>query len=174
MTRLRVIAALTVLVVMFAGGVALWALASTQEDVTTNTEAIARADAAARDAKRAIVQIEREGRERRDQTCTVFERQHRSDVRQLRRTYRYLRTVLPQERGTSLTRTIIRGLPQQEREAKRDNAPSFCDLPGVKAERLWREGKRNGVLPSERQGAPPIGLREPDPRIPKRPRQLSQ
>jgi hypothetical protein len=94
----------------------------------------------------AIDLIEREGRERRDQSCMLSERQHLQDVIQLRRTYRYL--VDPEKfgdrKGSDLYNVVLAQLGRTERQARIDRAPQFCDEPG-------------------------IGLREPDPRIPQRP-----
>lgn len=110
-------------------------------------------DRAVRANDAAIEAIEREGRERRDQTCEIFENQHLEHVKNLRSTYRYLRTLPKSEYGTTLVKAILRGLPATEREARTDQAPDYCDEPGVKAEKA---------------GADPIGLPEPDPRVPRK------
>ena len=47
-------------------------------------------------------------------------------------------------------------------QARTDVAPDFCDEPGAKAEKLWRDSHG-------KQGAPPVGLPEPDPVVPQRP-----
>lgn len=86
-------------------------------------------------------------RTRVDESCKISERGHLEDVRQLRQTYRYLLQLTPAERQQPLNRFIIGQLPRTEREARTDNAPSYCDRAGV-------------------------GLPEPDPVIPKRPKRL--
>lgn len=88
-----------------------------------------------------------ESAQRRDQSCSLFERKHLDDVRQLRRLYRYLVGLSVVDRNTTLTKEIVRGLPRLERQAHIDRAPQYCDKPG-------------------------IGLPEPDPVIPKRPASL--
>jgi hypothetical protein len=95
--------------------------------------------------------LEREGRRRRDQACTQDERRHLDDVKRLRRTYEFLGGLPRSEWGTTLTKAIVRGLAEVERDARVDVAPRFCDEPGVEA---------------ERRGEPPVGLPEPDPVIP--------
>jgi hypothetical protein len=70
-------------------------------------------------------------------------------VRALRKTYLYLEQLKPAERRTTLNRFILHKLPSVEREARTDQAPGFCDEPG-------------------------IGLPEPDPRIPQRPKGLRE
>jgi hypothetical protein len=94
----------------------------------------------------AIELISRESRERRDQTCTISERQHQQDVLQLRRTYRYL--VDPEQfgdrKGSDLYNVVLAQIGRTENEARIDRAPHFCDEPG-------------------------IGLPEPDPVLPTRP-----
>lgn len=97
--------------------------------------------------------IKREANERRDQTCRVLEGQHLTNVERLKATYHYLGTLPREDYGKPLTLAVLRGLRTQEAEAREDQAPPFCDEPGVKAERA---------------GAKPVGLPEPDPVLPKR------
>lgn len=82
--------------------------------------------------------------ERRDQSCRLFEGDHLADVQSLEKTYEYLGALTPEERKTTLNKTILNGLAEQEREAKVDSAPDFCDKPNT-------------------------GLPEPDPVVPTRP-----
>ena len=84
---------------------------------------------------------------RRDQTCTIFERAQARDVRRLKDTYAYLVKLPQDERGDSINIAIRASLRNLEAEAKTDDAPKFCDEPGV-------------------------GEKEPDPRIPRRPKSL--
>jgi hypothetical protein len=90
---------------------------------------------------------ERESRERLDATCTIFESSQRSDVDALAQTYRYLADLPPREMSSSLNRAVLANLPATIREATVDDAPGYCDAPGV-------------------------GLPEPDPPLPKRPPNL--
>ncbi len=93
--------------------------------------------------------IDNESRGRRDQSCRQSEAKHQADVNELKRTYRFLTN--PKKRallGPGLARLIILTLPAREREARVDPAPPFCDEPG-------------------------IGLPEPDPKIPERPKGLT-
>jgi hypothetical protein len=76
-------------------------------------------------------QIAAEGMERRDQTCVLFEREHLRHVIRLERTYDYLDGLPRRERGSSLTRAVVRQLPELEVDARTDSAPPFCDEPGV-------------------------------------------
>ena len=95
----------------------------------------------------AIRAIERERIERTNQSCDITERKQADDVRKLRNTYDYLVGLTPRQRRTALNAAIIRQLPRTEEEARRDDAPAFCDEPGV-------------------------GLPEPDPKLPRRPKSL--
>lgn len=107
--------------------------------------------------------------ERRDQTCRLFEGDHLKDVQDLTRTYErlpkaldfYLR-VSPKAFRPFLQASIMADLKRLEDEASVDSAPDFCDLPGERAEKLW-------LRSHGKQGAPPVGLPEPDPKIPQRP-----
>jgi hypothetical protein len=99
------------------------------------------------DARKTVDAQKREARGRVDQTCTLFESSHLADVQQLRQTYRYLLAVPPSERGATINRFVLAGLPAVEKKAHIDTAPPFCDKPGR-------------------------GLPEPDPRIPPRPSAL--
>lgn len=121
----------------------------------------------ARENSQLIRKIAREGRERRDQTCRTFERDARLAVkdfadarRRYRGTVRYLQSLPPAEANTTLNRTVRQALPRTRAdvlsewmEAKGAAAPPYCDKPGMKA---------------ERGGAVPVGLPEPNPRLPSR------
>lgn len=84
-----------------------------------------------------------ESRNRRDEACTISEREHLQDVDKLRRTYSYLDALTPIEVSQTINQFIIANLNEQEENARRDVAPSYCDEQG-------------------------IGLPEPDPTLPKR------
>lgn len=106
-----------------------------------------RVEFVARDARDLAETQKRDSRERIDQSCTLFERDHLTDVQRLRNTYRYLAQLRPSEVDQPLNRFVIRALPETEREARQDTAPRYCDEPG-------------------------LGLPEPDPVIPQRPQNL--
>jgi len=107
-------------------------------------EAARSSNRAAANAQIAIKKVEMESRDRRDQICFQDERAHLREVNQLKRTYAYLVGLTPKQREQPLAKAIIRFLPQTEEDANTDEAPPFCDKPGV-------------------------GLPEPDPVVPKRP-----
>lgn len=92
-------------------------------------------------------QTESEAQMRRDQSCVLFERSHLADVNQLSDTYRYLLSLSPQELRNPLNQFILASLPEVEQQAHVDTAPRYCDAPGV-------------------------GLPEPDPVVPDRPKEL--
>jgi hypothetical protein len=104
--------------------VVAWAVAASYK---TSTDA---RDAAAANS-RIIASIEREGRERRDETCRIFEAEQKSRVTQLRRTYDYVIRLTPRERASTLNKFVFLGLPQMERQAGRSVSPPYCDEPGV-------------------------------------------
>lgn len=72
-----------------------------------------------------------EGRARRDQTCTVFERQFQSDIRQLKGTYDYLLKLSPGEASSPLNSAVLEQLPQAESRVRTDHPPAYCAEPGV-------------------------------------------
>ena len=96
-----------------------------------------------------IAQIQQEqiaeGVERRDQTCTAFERDaiiatrfYRDARRAYGSTIQYLDNLPPREARTLLNRTVKERLPRLRREvhqryeeAKATAAPPFCDEPQV-------------------------------------------
>ena len=88
-----------------------------------------------------------ESRARRGQTCTITEREQAAEVQQLRNTYEYLLELEGVQLHDPLNRALLRQLPMVEARAEEDNAPKFCDEPG-------------------------IGLPEPDEKVPDRPARL--
>lgn len=102
-----------------------------------------------------FVRAEGEGNERRDQTCEVFEGTHAEEVKGLKDVYQFLVDQSPEERKSTLSRFIVRELPRTEAEAKSDSdrlgqqVPTYCDKDG-------------------------IGRKEPDPKVPKRPKALEK
>ncbi len=94
-----------------------------------------------------IDQIKTERTERTNQSCNISERKQQGDVRSLKLTYDYLVSLTPEQAREPLNALIYRELPRAEKEARLDDAPSFCDEPG-------------------------IGLPEPDPKVPERPQAL--
>lgn len=92
---------------------------------------------------------EQETLERRDQSCSIFERKQREDVNQLRQTYQYILSLSPSQLKEPLNTAILTFLPETEKAAKIDDAPAFCD-------EVTEDGKD-------------IGEPEPDPLVPERP-----
>lgn len=94
--------------------------------------------------------IVKESKERRNQTCRVFESAHKQEVDDLNGAYRYLAKAPPPEQGTTLYKLVLSNLKKLELQAKSDQdqegwiVPAYCDEPGV-------------------------GLPEPDPKVPQRP-----
>lgn len=98
-------------------------------------------------AEDALREVRRESRQRVEQDCLKEERDHLKDVKNLRRTYRFLVNYPEDQRTDPLYIALIQTLPQTESAARTDNAPLYCDEPNV-------------------------GLPEPDPAVPKRPKSL--
>jgi hypothetical protein len=99
---------------------------------------------------RLVTRIEVEGRERRDQACVLNERDHLADVQNLKRAYdrlpeafAFYMSIAPADMKPLLRSMIAQDLKRLEQEARVDQAPEYCDEPGV-------------------------GLVEPDPVIPER------
>lgn len=111
--------------------------------------AVAQSNDAQRDTAKVVRDFERDGAERRDQTCKIFEGGHLEDIQRLRNTYRFLN----ENPRSEITKAVVQGLPEQEKRARTDSAPEYCDEPGAAA---------------EAKGAKPVGLSEPDPIPPKR------
>jgi hypothetical protein len=160
--RLRFLALLTLAAAAIAVGVAVASLVNSSR-ISDNSQAIkdnARNLAA---IKALQARIDHEGIERRNETCRSFEQGHKQEVTQLRRTYGYLLHLPAAERGSTLNKTIASQVRQMERDAMSDQdtdgvfVPKYCDEPGAAA---------------EARGAPPVGLPEPDPQVPVRPKAL--
>lgn len=77
-----------------------------------------------------FARINREGKDRRDQSCLVAERGQLKDVESLKQTYR-LALHPPPELGKGLLKLIVQNLPQAEAEAKLNQAPKYCLEPGI-------------------------------------------
>lgn len=67
----------------------------------------------------------------RNQTCKLFERQYRNNVRAVSQTYEYIGQLKPDELKDTLNVFIIRNLSQTEQTAKDTVPPTYCDAPGV-------------------------------------------
>lgn len=98
--------------------------------------------------------LEQTRTESRDQLCMWFEPDHLEDVQELRRTYKRVPEALefyiaaaPEKLRPFLENAVATDVARLEAEARVDSAPAFCDEPGV-------------------------GLPEPDPVVPKRPKGL--
>jgi hypothetical protein len=70
-----------------------------------------------------------EGKDRRDQSCILFERQEDSAIRQLRRTYKFLLNPPPQAAG--LVPLAKAELSKTEADARASIAPEYCNEPNV-------------------------------------------
>lgn len=125
---LRKIVAIAITVVALGCAVGIWQ--AYEAGVKAGTAA-REAKAAATDAKQAIARSDKEGRDRRDQTCTIAERDYAFQVNQLRGTYRYLASLSKAESQSTLNQFVVRNLPQQERRLRLEHPPSFCDKPGI-------------------------------------------
>lgn len=90
-----------------------------------------------------LKRIINEGNERRQQSCTADERKHLATVDNLQKLYIYIEGLSPEEASTNFNKAIIASVPDAEEDAYNDNAPEYCDVPGV-------------------------GLPEPDPKVPDR------
>ena len=142
--------------VIVAAGLAVGALLGVLASaIITNRDIADTANSAAMQSQQAVRQIKQESRGRRDQSCSLSEREHLEDIRTLRRAYRrtpkalefYLQ-VAPRGFRPFLRNAVYADLARLEKEARVDRAPEFCDAPG-------------------------IGLPEPDPVVPKRPPNLT-
>lgn len=94
-------------------------------------------------------EFENEVAQRRGQSCKISETKQAKDVKQLVKYYEYLLALSPEERNQTINKFIFKTLPDVELEASTDDAPDFCDEPGV-------------------------GLPEPDMKIPARPKVLDE
>lgn len=137
------------LVTAFALGIAAYAVKVADDANDTADRAAKAAESASTVAQAQVIALRNEARDRLDQACTRDERNQKRDVETLRRTYDYL--VREQREGRSLAsginRAVLIGLPRTEADAREDDALPACDKPGV-------------------------GLPEPDPVLPKRPKSL--
>lgn len=102
-----------------------------REIARTANRAAAQANVAAAQAKAALRASEKQRVEARDQICEGDEREHLNAVQRVDRTYDYLKRLPVADRDDSITRAILRQLPDLEREASQDTAPKFCDEPNV-------------------------------------------
>ncbi len=118
-------------------------------DETVVQAQIAKADAqvasrTARTQRQTLAVIQAESKDRRNQSCRVFERLETTAVRRVVTTYKYLDELPRSElvRPTLLTTAILRNLGATYQDAKASRAPPYCDKPDV-------------------------GLPEPQPKLPK-------
>jgi hypothetical protein len=92
--------------------------------------------------------------DRRNQICLSAEKEHLDEVTSLRRIYKFIGELSVDDIREPINKFIILNLANTEKEARSDDAPPFCDLPGQVA---------------EKRGAKVVGLPEPDPEVPDRP-----
>lgn len=98
------------LTTFIAVGLAAWAVVGTQNQVDD---------------------LKAETSQRIDETCRISEAKQKNDSEALASTYAYLAGLRPREFGQPLNRAILAGLPRTIREATTDDAPPFCDQPGI-------------------------------------------
>ena len=102
-----------------------------------------------------IHQLAREGKERRDQTCTGWEQGHAAEIRDLERSYEFYENTPPELEALANNSFSAVSLWEQIRDAQIDTdgygefVPDYCDEPGV-------------------------GKKEPDPSMPKPPPEVTQ
>lgn len=102
---------------------------------STYASVVAR-DAAAT-AKDTVTRLTSESTERRSQTCATFETQYVEEVRKVRDTYAYVAGLPQQDRTSFLNRTIVKAVPEIERNARSESdasgvkVPAFCNERGV-------------------------------------------
>ncbi len=66
-----------------------------------------------------------------DQTCRIFEQNHRSSVSRYKSSLDYLVKLPPAERNQGINRAVLKNLPVLRQETLRDKAPAYCNEPGV-------------------------------------------
>lgn len=107
----------------------------------------------AKTAKALAARIERESVYRRDQACRGLELGHRQEVKDLRRTYDFYAKPPPSFADLLDNPLVLDGLRDDIKDAAKDQdqfgvfVPKYCDAPG-------------------------IGLKEPDPIVPKVPERV--
>lgn len=75
--------------------------------------------------------LAREGEQRRDETCVLFERQAQSAVTGLEATYHYLASLPHDALDDPLNQAVLAQVPSTEREARDARAPAYCNPPEV-------------------------------------------
>lgn len=92
---------------------------------------------------------DQESAKRRDQQCRIDETKEAADIETLRQTYLFLERQSPQQMAEKggIAQAVLLNLPKTERDARQPDAAAYCNAPG-------------------------IGLPEPGPTIPRRPRDL--
>lgn len=93
--------------------------------------AVIGAAGAASDARDGLHKLDRESAARIDQTCAISEAKQRSDSDALIRTYQYLGSLSARQFAQPINKAILANLPVTIRAAQIDDAPPFCDQPGV-------------------------------------------
>jgi hypothetical protein len=72
-----------------------------------------------------------EAGDRKEQNCQLFESDNLQDVRALKATYDYIEALNPDEIQSTINQFIIVSVPDAQIEAATDQAPDYCDDPGV-------------------------------------------
>lgn len=79
----------------------------------------------------AIIGIAAQARTQRDGQCQVFERLEVAAVKRVQTQYDYLEQLPSTERGSNLTKAILRGLESAYEDAVASKAPAYCGEKGV-------------------------------------------
>lgn len=78
-----------------------------------------------------VGRLDRESKQRQDQSCRITEAKQQADVDALEQTYMYLASLSSRQLAEPLNRTILASLPRTIRDAQLDDAPAYCRRPGV-------------------------------------------
>jgi len=70
--------------------------------------------------------LHNEGKSRRDQSCTLFERTHNQDVSQVYATYHYLSGLRAADARHDLNPEILANVPKIESDALASRPPNYC------------------------------------------------
>lgn len=109
----------------------------------------------------ALLLVYNEQTERTDGFCTIVEGDHQDDVTALSTNYSYLERITPEDYDDPTFKFVKGQLPVTELDAYTDRAPSYCDEKSPSF--LW------GLI-----GGDEVGLDEPDPRLPERPKGITE
>lgn len=106
---------------------------------------------AGKNAQSALTQFKKDSKVRRDQSCTVSERNYQRNVDGVKLTYKYLSSLPTDEARTSLNQLIIKQLPETIQDAEFSKPAPYClekgiGLPGDKFPALPPEQDFSNLL----------------------------